>query len=273
MTQAYPTNFHTFHTRKVLVGDEKPSDFKEVTAADKATIEAKDAKWVRPPQSFIDRWNSAWGNFGCYNENSGFFEGNTLTDITYREAILIDLWGNKIVEKSFSAAAATDSFLIRTNMPPIHTEARMTLNLSSLFLNQQKMEVCNLTGTNYGWVTLMHPVNTWLTSTFNNCQRLRKIIGILNLTYYIRGDSVFQMCKSLEDVKIFGLVQSIDLSDCSKLSLQSFRYLVDNSNATSTIITTVHAEVYAKLTDETNTEWHQVLLDAAEKNITFATPT
>ena len=34
---------------------------------------------------------------------------------------------------------------------------------------------------------------------------------------------------------------------------------------------TVHPDVYAKLTDETNTEWHALLALAAEKNITFAT--
>lgn len=37
------------------------------------------------------------------------------------------------------------------------------------------------------------------------------------------------------------------------------------------ITITVHPSVYSKLTDESNTEWHKVLLDAAEKNITFAT--
>ena len=33
----------------------------------------------------------------------------------------------------------------------------------------------------------------------------------------------------------------------------------------------VHPDVYSKLTDEANTEWYQILLDAAEKNIQFAT--
>lgn len=47
---------------------------------------------------------------------------------------------------------------------------------------------------------------------------------------------------------------------------------VSNKAANTAAITvTVHPDVYAKLSDETNAEWHALLAQAAEKNIIFAT--
>lgn len=40
---------------------------------------------------------------------------------------------------------------------------------------------------------------------------------------------------------------------------------------TSAITVTVHADVYAKIQDESNTDWHALLALAQEKQITFAT--
>ena len=37
------------------------------------------------------------------------------------------------------------------------------------------------------------------------------------------------------------------------------------------ITITVHPDVYAKLTDESNADWHALMASAAAKNITFAT--
>ncbi|MDE5734263.1 MAG: hypothetical protein K2H83_03870, partial [Duncaniella sp.] len=60
------------------------------------------------------------------------------------------------------------------------------------------------------------------------------------------------------------------------IGIDSFQYLVANrfpltTTGANPFTITVHPDVYAKLTDETNTEWHQLLLDATEKNIQFAT--
>ena len=47
--------------------------------------------------------------------------------------------------------------------------------------------------------------------------------------------------------------------------------MVENAANTKAITITVHKDVFAKLTDEANTDWHQVLTDATNNNITFAT--
>ncbi len=65
------------------------------------------------------------------------------------------------------------------------------------------------------------------------------------------------------------LRKDFDCSTSPLLTLGSFEYMVEQGAGGITI--TVHPDVYAKLTDETNAEWHKVLTDATAKNITFAT--
>lgn len=56
------------------------------------------------------------------------------------------------------------------------------------------------------------------------------------------------------------------------MDLDSFKEMVraiNGAKGSSTL--TVHPDVYAKLTDETNTEWHALMTKAADQNIIFAT--
>lgn len=232
---------------------------------------------------FIDMWNAACGKYGKYNTETGFFELNGLTDITYEQAVVVYSWGNKLIEQGFSATATTAERQIRTNLPPINTDQRIILNLSGLFTTQQKMEVCMLTPPEYSWVHLTHLNNAFLTSVFSGCTKLRKVLGIMDLTYFTIGENIFRSCDSLEDIQIFGLKANFDISSCPKLSVGTMSYLVNNAANTTPITVKVHPDVYAKLTGDTTnaaaaalTEdelaaWQQVNLDAIEKNITFAT--
>ena len=70
-----------------------------------------------------------------------------------------------------------------------------------------------------------------------------------------------------------GINQAINFSSAVKLSLDSFEFLVSNTGVSEThsLTITVHPEVYAKLTDEANAEWHSVNVAAQGKNIAFAT--
>lgn len=269
VTQAYPTNFHTFHTRKVLVGDEKPGDFKEVTAAERAAIEAQDAKWEEWPQWLIDAFDH--DRYGRYNPDTGFGELNGLTDISLADAINIHAWGNKLSEKGFSASATLRDMQIRTNMSPLNTTASNEMNVAGLFQQQQIMETCRITGSDDEWTSLTHIIGRYLGYIFDNCKKLRKVHGILNLEYYTAGENIFRGCVSLEDIRIKGLKASLNMSPCKSISSASLAWLVARSAATSPISVKVHPDIFAKLTDENNTEWHQLALDAAAKNIQFIT--
>lgn len=224
---------------------------------------------------FIDMWNTAWGKWGCYDpvnapDPQHPFYGNEIW-MTYEEAVVVYSWGNKLIEKGFSASATTAERQIRTNLPPINTNQRLFLNLSGLFATQQKMEVCMLTPPEHSWVHLIHLTNTWLTSVFSACTKLRKVLGIMDLTYFTTGENIFSNCVSLEDIQIFGLKANFNISSCPKFSVGTMSYLVNNAANTTPITVKVHPDIFAKLTDETNTEWYQVMLDATEKNIQFVT--
>ena len=47
--------------------------------------------------------------------------------------------------------------------------------------------------------------------------------------------------------------------------------MITNAANTSPIIVTVHADVYAKIQDEGQVDWHALIETAAAKQITFAT--
>ena len=59
ITQSFPTNFHKFWTKKILTSSENIEDFKEVTSAEKTTIENKDKEWEEPSEELIAQCKSA----------------------------------------------------------------------------------------------------------------------------------------------------------------------------------------------------------------------
>lgn len=113
-------------------------------------------------------------------------------------------------------------------------------SLAQAFYGCTNMHTCRISGT--------HIVgNTDLTGTFYNCRALRNL--------YFKGWD-----------------KDLYLEYSPLLTLESMRNIVNgkaSSMATATVF--VHPDVYAKLADPENTEWHKVLTDALEKNISFAT--
>lgn len=206
---------------------------------------------------FIDLWNEACGKWGRYNAETGFFELNGLTDITYEEAVRI------YNAYTVGICASNLGFLdIRTNIP--FKAFKTSTNAVELCYDCHNLEVFNY-GTN-----LM--TNQWATA-FHGCGKLHTIIGML--TFMSSTDRTFDNCKELTDVKIRLWTNSnpqyLDLKPCPKLNIESLRHIADSRHGDTPWVVGVHQEVYAKLTDETNAEWHAVLVAAAEKNITFAT--
>lgn len=102
------------------------------------------------------------------------------------------------------------------------------------------------------------------------CQQLVTIVG--GMTFENRNNNAgFTGCKSLQEIRIKQLRYNVDLKDSPLLTLESFQYLVENATNTSAITVTVHADVYAKLTDPQQAEWYAVNTAAQGKQISFAT--
>ena len=108
------------------------------------------------------------------------------------------------------------------------------------------------------------------TKLFNYCIKLVTVYGEINIKE--TGNISYSNLPALVTIKFLNLSANFKIADSPLLSLDSLSYLVTNAaNGTTAITVTVHPDIYAKLTDTSNTEWHAVLTAAVAKNISFAT--
>lgn len=239
----------------------------------------------------IDMWNQACeyagtpGYFGKYNEQTGLFELNELTDITYKEALKI--WERSGVRKIGSATGPyqyvfghqpggtyfNDYVDCRTYFPIISSQGYGAPNLEWAFKNNDKLETMSYIG-GYGpnWYN-----GTFgsLVGTFYNCKSLRKIIGNLD-DFRTVSKETFEGCVKLEYLHfVIGPVSlTLNLQWSPLIALESFQFMAnssrrDASSPAATII--VHPDIYEQIIDETNEDWHALLATADAKNIAFAT--
>lgn len=230
------------------------------------------SNWVRlatiddTTKVFIDMWNQACGKFGCYNPTTGFFELNGLTDITYEEAV-------KIYTNTHYNGGGCNwlyaGFNYRTNIPlPDSVQSSYLVGFRG-FCYGANFEVLNVRG-----IKLDTTANV-LTGSY------KQIIGEIILSS-IKPIVDFSNSK-FEDVQFKGVNTNLLLDNSRSLSFDSVKYLVANATNSSAITIKVHPDVYAKLTGDTTNEaaaalsaaelaqWQEVLMDAANKNISFAT--
>ena len=201
---------------------------------------------------FNDMWKKRGGTI-----DGDTYPLNGLT-LTYVEALAIEhafgvLW-------SEAATCPTD---IRTmyTINQYQSAYGIVLDLT------QKFQGCN----NLEILSFSNCYPSALAWTFANCSKLREIKGFISMANVKNYRPSFGGCVALETVYIKDLNRNFDLADSPLLSLASFQYLIANAaNGTTTITVTVHSDVYAKLTDTANAEWHKVLTDAANRNISLA---
>lgn len=112
------------------------------------------------------------------------------------------------------------------------------------------------------------PDNT--TGVFLRCSKLRRINGIM-----VPGNGLisrwFVGCYALEKFDLHNLQAPLVLSSCSNITRDTLYNLVDRAYGGSGIMITVHADVYAKLTDSANASWYAINTLAISKQISFAT--
>lgn len=226
---------------------------------------------------FDDMWKAAVGLTGDvdhshYDEDGRHtpYMANRLW-LTYEEAIAVCSQ-----PRSFSNPFCIQG--ARTNIRPFGY-ANITTTQSSLAFVGSMIEVANICAYDHKIVTEFDPSfslsikSTYLHAFFNNCTRLHTVIGSVSLAE--NGYDNINLCPgcvSLVHIPISNLHQNLCLGDCPLLSIESLSFLIANANnGTKAITVTVHLDVYAKLADPENMEWHKVLTDALEKNISFAT--
>lgn len=299
MTQAYPTNFHQFWTTKVLALGESIADYMEVSAKERAALEESDSKWVRPPQIFIDLWNEAckFGSgtganrvYGQYNEETGYFELNGITDITYEEAVAIYIAsfrvGGAIGNTTTSWATSMNNWKSMWNwrcrtLFPIYAD---NINGICQYSNAEVLQfinyyICNNNTDKH--TTIIKVTNT--RDAFYQNAKLREVYPILQMPTSDTQNAHFYNstgCACLELIKLHGVCLPIAalFTKTPVIKIISLQYLVENAANTAEISITVHPAVYAKLLGEgdysdgngTKEQWEKLLQDAAARQIMFA---
>lgn len=207
---------------------------------------------------FIDLFNAAAGSNGRYDpEHAPDKEHPFLLNglwLTYAEAVEVYVSWHKGVHQNEALA----KFAVRTNMP-FRTQWNSVLERYAQ--GNVTVEVLYLP---------MVLVGNQCMQAFYGCANLRKVYGLSHLRTNI-DSTTFQGCSKLEYVGITHLRGNLDLRWSPLLDAESLRFIVSNAVNPSAITITVHAEVYAKLTDPALAEWSGLIADAAAKNITFIT--
>ena len=103
-----------------------------------------------------------------------------------------------------------------------------------------------------------------LFSTFSGCLRLQQIGGTIDIRDATGLTTAFSGCLALESVQLKNLTSSISFASCRDLSFYSLEYLLQNAINVSPITVTLHANTYAKLTED-------LIILATEKSIAIAT--
>lgn len=201
-----------------------------------------------------------------YNERTGFYELNGLTDITEEQMRVIyeKTWGWWLHLPSLSGFG---SALPRTNIPcPDYKIISYTskIDLNSIFAvsgNDDNLEVVNLralyTPTAFDEIRIVN-----LNWAFQEDKKIREVQGIINVKE-ARYD--LNIGGNIETINIKGLKVNIRFYDSQRLSKESVLYMINNSEATSAITISLNKAVYDVMKDDAD-----IIAALAEKtNITL----
>ena len=201
-----------------------------------------------------------------YNEATGFYELNGLTDITEEEMRVIyeKTWGWWLHLPSLNGFG---SALPRTNIPsPDYKIIAYASNISihSIFSasgNDDNLEVVNLralyTPTGFDEIKIVD--FNW---AFQEDKKIREVQGIIN----VKGARYdLNIGGNIETINIKGLKVNIRFYNSQRLSKESVLYMINNSEATSAITIGLQQAVYDVMKDDAD-----IIAALAEKtNITL----
>ena len=212
-----------------------------------------------------------------FNDETGYYEMNGLTDLTEDDI----LKSYKITANIRPTASngnsvynigsfVNSSYRIRTNFP-VQCLSRDFYEIN--LYCQNKLEVFTLLNDEDNTGLQPFYLRSGIIDGYN-CFKLRKFIGILDVTHVKTGtvNGGTNSMTALQELNIKRIkVDCTIFQKTSVVSLDSLSFLVENADNTDLITVTVHPDVYAKLTDEANAEWYAVNTAAQAKNISFAT--
>lgn len=201
-----------------------------------------------------------------YNERTGYYELNGLTDITEEQMRVIyeKTWGWWLHLPSLNGFG---SALPRTNIPCLDYKIiayASNISLHSIFSvsgNDDNLEVVNLralyTPNSFDEIKIVD--FNW---AFQGNKKIREVQGIINVK---EARSDLNIGGNIETINIKGLKVNIQFYNSQRLSKESVLYMINNSEATTAITIGLKQAVYDVMKDDAD-----IIAALAEKtNITL----
>lgn len=277
------------------LGEKLADDENVANAVTKTVAEAKKAL-------FIDMWNERCQYVkgeeyahGKYNEETGYFELNGITDITYEEALRIyavpdgkmtnNAEANKVVYHQIhnvrTVFPVSGSYWLY--MPEAFTNCEEIEVIRFLTYYNQRMTIKKLDNTNKDVANLdkhiiqLHNCTKIFSSGYN--PNLKKILGVYS-EYLADISTIAASLTKLEQWYLRDIKHNITFLKYNEVfEMKCWQYMIENAANTIPITITVHPNVYAKLLGEgdysdgngTQEEWSALNDLAISKQILFST--
>lgn len=195
-----------------------------------------------------------------YNEQTGYYELNGLTDIT--EAEMRTIYNRYLIDIGTNTNASGWLNLgtkIRTNLPCI-TRADIFNGMDNS-ISGTNVEVLRICAANSEDYIRTFYIGSTMAVAHQSMPKLRKVIGIWQ--YYNNNPNnfnfdygqPFQNCPLLEEIRMKGINKSHTFAVSPNLSKESVLYMITNANppsgaAVGSITITLHPTAYARLKDD-----------------------
>lgn len=260
---------------------ESASDYKDVTEAEWAAIEAADAEWVAPTADLLARVQAAAnrtdGRDGLrYNPMTGYFECNTLKDLSSADM-------EQVLAESvpLNGLGTYVYFYARTNIPYLSVGNGVSTSFYNGLNTAPNLEVFRFPqgGAFYMADHMFYSIN--------HAAKLKKILGKWRIDGAdANGLGCFNDCPNIEEIEWlkFNFKNNTTFPlRLPKLNLASWQTIVAENVSNGTLALQVHADVYAKvtgdysneaaaaLTEQERAQWLALGEMATAKNIIFTT--
>lgn len=195
-----------------------------------------------------------------YNETTGYYELNGLTDITEEEMrVIYNRWLIDIGTNGDASGWLTLNNGERTNLPCI-TRADIFQQLDN-GISGSKVEVLRICAASTDDYTRVCYVGKTVAEAHQSMPKLRKVIGVWQYNSPIPTDfnfgygQPFSNCPLLEEIRMKGINKSHTFAVSPNLSKESVLYMITNANppsgaAAGSIAITLHPTAYARLKDD-----------------------
>ena len=195
-----------------------------------------------------------------YNERTGFYELNGLTDITEEEMrVIYNRWLIDIGTNGAASGWLTLNNGERTNLPCItRSDIFQQLDNGISGLKVEVLRICAASTDDY---TRVCYVGKTVAEAHQSMPKLRKVIGVWQYNspnptdFNFNYGQPFSNCPLLEEIRMKGINKSHTFAVSPNLSKESVLYMITNAKplsgaAVGSITITLHPTAYARLKDD-----------------------